>query len=69
MHGLWTIPTVNMTYTRSENYTNMVVGKNEIQIFKVVIIVLLFLSSQVHIPCLFGKVVCPNMLKCQMNIK
>ena len=45
-----------MTYTRSQNYTNMVVGEHGIQTFKVVVIMLfwlllfMFLSQQVHIP-------------------
>ena len=30
MHESWAIPTVNMTYTRSQNYTNMMVGEHEI---------------------------------------
>ena len=38
MHEVWTIPTTNMMYTRSQNYTNMVVGKHKIQTFKVVIV-------------------------------
>jgi len=32
-----------MTYTRLPNYTNMMVGKYEIQTFKVMVVVLLFL--------------------------
>lgn len=30
MHESWAIPTVNMTYTRSQNNTNMMVGEHEI---------------------------------------
>jgi hypothetical protein len=41
MHKFWTIPIVNMTYTKSQKYTNMVVGEHEIQTFKVVFVVLL----------------------------
>ena len=43
MDDHWTIPTTNMTYIGSQNYTNMVVGKGGIQTFKVVIVVLLLL--------------------------
>ena len=43
MHQFWTVPTVNMTYTRSQDYTNMVVDKHGIQTFKIVVVVLLFL--------------------------
>ena len=37
MPGFWTIPTATMTYTRLQNYTNMMVGEHEIQTFKVAI--------------------------------
>ena len=52
MHDFWTIPTVNMTYTRLQNYTNMVVGKHRIQTFEVVVGVLLLflLSLDVFVP-------------------
>jgi hypothetical protein len=52
MHDFWTIPTANMTYTRLQNYTNMVVGKHGIQIFEVVVGVLLLflLSLDVFVP-------------------
>ena len=43
MHEIWTIPTANMTYTRSQKYTNMVVGKHEIQTFKVMRVVAVML--------------------------
>jgi hypothetical protein len=43
MLEFWTIPTTNMTYTGSQNYTNMVVGKHGIQTFDVVVVVLLLL--------------------------
>jgi hypothetical protein len=49
----------------------MVVGKQGIQTFKIVIMLLLLLLSFdifvpiMHIPYLFGQVVCPNVLKCQ----
>jgi hypothetical protein len=45
MHECWIIPTVNMTYIRSQNYTNMVVGEHGIQTLKVMVVVLLFLLS------------------------
>ena len=40
MHEFWIIPTanLNMTYTRSQNYTNMVVGEHGIQAFEVVVV-------------------------------
>ena len=67
----WTLPTVNVTYTRSQNYTNMVVGEYGIQTFEVVLVVLLLwlllfdvLAPQVHIPYCFLTRVCPNILKC-----
>ena len=34
-----------MMYTRSQNYTNMMVGKHGIQTFEVVVVMLLFLLS------------------------
>ena len=56
MHEFWTIPTANMTYTRSQNYTNMVVDKHGIQTFEVVVVVLLsfyvFVPTSAH-PLLF----------------
>ena len=42
-HDYWTIPTANMMYTRSQNYTMMVVGKHGIHTFKVMVVVLLLL--------------------------
>ena len=48
-----------MTYTRSQNYTNMVVGKHGIQTFKVavvvvnVVVVWCLCSPQMHIPYCF----------------
>jgi hypothetical protein len=46
MNEFWTIPTADMTYTRLQNYTNVMVGKHGIQTFKVMVVVLLlFLSS------------------------
>jgi len=71
MHAIWKIPTVNMIYTRSQNYTNMMVDKHEIQSFEVVIIALLFLLSSfdVLVPAhrlLFRtKLVCPSIPKCE----
>ena len=38
MHEVWTIPTANMTYTRLQNYTNMMVGEHGIQTFGVVVV-------------------------------
>ena len=58
MREIWTIPTTNITYTRSQNYTNLVVGKHEIQTFKVMVVVVvpLLIIICVHIsahPLLF----------------
>ena len=52
MHEIWTILTANMMYTRTQNYTNMVVGEHGIQIFEVAIVVflILLLSCDVFIP-------------------
>ena len=44
MHNFWTFPTANAMYTRSQNDTNMVVGKHGICTFKVVVVVLLLWS-------------------------
>ena len=59
MHEFWTIPIVDMMYTKSQNYTNMVIDNTwntNIQScdscgFCVVVIwCLMVLSPQVHIP-------------------
>ena len=52
MHEFWTVPTANMTYTRSQNYTNTVAGEHGIQTFGVVVVVLLpiLLSFDVFVP-------------------
>ena len=70
MYEFGTILIANMTYTRSRNSTNVMIGKHEIQIFEVVIVVLLllmlsfdvFVPTSVH-PYNFGQVVCSNILK------
>ena len=38
MHEVWTISTANMTYTRLQNYTNMMVDEHGIQTFGVVVV-------------------------------
>ena len=43
MHEFWTNPIANMTYTRLQNYTIMVLGEHGIQTFEVVVVVSLFL--------------------------
>ena len=48
MHDFWTISTATMMYTRSQNYTNMVVGEHGIQTFEVVVVMLL--SIDVFVP-------------------
>ena len=64
-----------MTYTRLQNYINMVVDKHGIQIFKVAVVVLLLLLlsfdilyPRVHILIIFGQVVCQDFLKCQLKL-
>ena len=54
MHEFGTISIANLTYTRSQNYAKMVVGKNRTQTFKVVVVVLLVLSLYLLIED-FGK--------------
>ena len=63
-----------MTYTRSQNYTNMIVGKHGIQKLKVVVEVLLLLLQSFDIfvptsghPLLFLDKWFPNILKCQFS--
>ena len=61
-----------MTYTRSQSYTNMMVGKHGIQMFKVVFLVVLlllmffdvFAPTHAH-PLLFSDK-CPYVHKCQL---
>ena len=43
MHEFWEIPTANMTYSKSEKNSNMVVDEHGIQAFTVVVAVLLLL--------------------------
>ena len=72
MHESRTTPTANMTYTRSQNYTNVVVGKYGIQTFEDMVVVLLLLwlsfdvlSPPVYIPYYFAQVICLNVLNGQ----
>jgi uncharacterized integral membrane protein len=66
-----------MTYTRSQNYTNVVVSKHETQTFEVVVVILLLLllSFDVFVPTnctsliIFGQVDFPNILKCQFSMQ
>ena len=60
MHEIWTMSTANMTYNKSQNYTNIMIGKHRLQTFEVVVVVLLLLlltfhvfSLQMHIPYYF----------------
>ena len=42
IHEFWTILTTNMMYTRSQNYTNVMVGaQHRIQTFEIVTVVVL----------------------------
>ena len=49
MYDFWTFQTTNMTYTRLQNYTNMIVDKHKIQTLKVVVVVLLLLVLSVDV--------------------
>ena len=53
MDKFWTIPTANMMYTRSQDYTNTMIGKHEIQTFKIVVVMLLLLLLWCANPSLF----------------
>ena len=62
-----------MVCCRSQNYTNMMIGKHGIQAFEVAVVMslLLLLSLDVLIPMcifliIFGQVIYPNILKCQL---
>ena len=67
-------PTANITHIRSQNSTNMMIGKHEIQSFETTVFVSLFLLSFdifvptiVH-PLLFSnKRFFPNTRKCQLQ--
>ena len=52
MHEIWTILTINMTYIRSQNHTNMVINEHGVQTFEVVniVLLLLLLSFDVFVP-------------------
>jgi len=62
MHKFWTILTADMTYTRSHNYTNMVVGKYGRQTLKVLVVVLLLLllSFDIFVPTSAHPLTCLN---------
>ena len=71
VHEFWTIVAASMTYTRSRNYTNMMVGEHKIQTFADMIVPLLLLSlsfdvfvpTNAHPLLFFGKWFCQNTLK------
>ena len=73
MHEFRTIPTVNVTYIRSQNYTSMVVGEHGIRTFEVcgccvvafVITVWCFRPHKCASLIILGQVISRNMLKCQ----
>ena len=61
MHEFWTISTINVTCTRFQNHTNMVIDKHGMQTSELVVVVLLlllvssfdiFVSTSAH-PLLF----------------
>ena len=76
MHRSWALPTINTTYIRLQNHTNLIVGEHGIQTFKtvVVVVLLLLLSFDVFSPhmgtslIIFEQVGCPNLLKYQFNL-
>ena len=49
MQEFWTNLIINMTYTKLQNYTNVMVGKHGIQTSKVVVVVLLLFSIDVFV--------------------
>ena len=71
MHEFWIILTDDIAYTRSQNYTKIVVGEHGIQTFEVVVVVLLLLMLSFDV-CLhkctsliaFEQVVNSNVLPC-----
>jgi hypothetical protein len=62
MHKIWIILTADMTYTRSPNYTNMVVGKYGRPTLKVLVVVLLLLllSFDIFVPTSAHPLTCLN---------
>ena len=65
-----------MTYTKLQNYTNMVVGEHGRQTFEVVVVALLlvlflfdgFCPHKCTSLIIFGQMVCPNILECQLLV-
>ena len=70
MQKSWTTPTANMTYTRSQNYTNMVVDKHGIQTFEILVVVLLRLLKlfDVFVPTSAHPLLFLNMLFIQIYL-
>jgi hypothetical protein len=75
MHEFWTIPTANMTYTRSQNYTIWWLANIEYKHSTLWLLCccfwcccFMFLSPQVHVPYKFWTSGSLNTLKCQFNI-
>ena len=69
MHEFWTFSTSKKAYTRSQNYTNMVIDKLGILAFEVMLLLLLLLLSfDVFVPIVAqsnsGQLVCPNIHEC-----
>ena len=61
-----------MTYTKLQNYTNMVVGEHGRQTFEVVVVALFLFDGFCPHKCtsliIFGQMVCPNILECQLLV-
>ena len=73
MHEFWTIPSFNMPYTRSQNYTNMVISEHGVQTFEAMVIrlLLLMLSFDVFVPTSAHPSLLSNMyfIQIHLNVK
>lgn len=71
MHAFWTISTTNVMYGELQIYTSMAVGKHGLQSFEGLVDVLLLLTLSFDIFIIayyFEHVVCPNNLKCRLQV-
>ena len=58
MHKICTIVTVNMTYTRSQNFINTVGGKHGIYTFQVMVVVVVVVVAFVNVVIIM--IFCPH---------
>ena len=58
MHEICTIVTVNMTYTRSQNFINTVGGKHGIYTFQVMVVVVVVVVAFVNVVIIM--IFCPH---------